>query len=352
MSVINGNVNIYTPRSMEPAFEKNMPVTTFFRDTFFPVVRTYPTEAVDMDFRKGAYLIAPFVAPNVGGINMDRKGYETKTYSPPRIAPQRVISPEVLQPRLPGETVHTSMTPEQRQEYFMQQDAQEMDDAITRREEVMCAELLTNGQINVRGYMDDNLSNYVDDVINYQFTQKTILSGTNMWTDAGSDKIGDLEDGVETVFKAGYNAAICVMGKDAWNLFKSDDNVIKMFDKIRVDIGTLNPQLRQNGLKYCGTISELGIEIWVYYGYYKDYDGTVKPIMPDDHVIIAPGSLGAMLYGAVTQLEDDNRYHTYEGTRVPKIWGNLDNDVMKYRLSSRPIPKPNDVDAWVSIKVK
>ena len=59
-----------------------------------------------------------------------------------------------------------------------------------------------------------------------------------------------------------------------------------------------------------------------------------------------------MEYAAITQLEEDRRYHTYEATRVPKIIANVNNDVMKYRLASKPIPKPYDVSSWATIKVK
>lgn len=58
-----------------------------------------------------------------------------------------------------------------------------------------------------------------------------------------------------------------------------------------------------------------------------------------------------MEYAAITQLEKDERYHTYEGTRIPKIIANIGNDTMKYRLASRPIPKPYDVSSWVTMKV-
>lgn len=352
--ITNGNVNIYEPRSMAGSFDKRMPVTTFLRDTFFPTVKTFMTEKVDVDFRKGGYLIAPFVAPNVGGINMERKGYETRTYTPPRIAPQRTISPEVLTPRIPGETLHTSMSPEERQDYYLQQDAQELDDAISRREEVMCAQLLTNGIINVRGYIDDNLEKYIDDNIDFQFSNKVTLTSTDAWSDPNSTKYEDLETGVETILKAGYNPDICVLGKDAWGYLRSDENFLKLLDNRRLEIGLLRPDLRTvdgNGLKYIGDLPDLGLSLYVYYAWYKDYDGTIKPVFPTDHVLIAPEGLGEMLYGAITQLEEDKRYHTYEGTRVPKIIANMNDDVMTFRLSSRPLPKPFDVDAWYVMDV-
>ena len=345
------------PRSMSPAYTKNMPVTTFFRDTFFPTVNTHPTDKIDMDFRKGSYMIAPFVAPRVGGINIARKGFETRTYEPPRIAPERVLSPDVLQPRSMGEDVHTAMTPEERQDYFLQQDAQELDDSITRREEVMCAELISTGEISVRGYIDDNTDNYIDDDINYQMPENNLITlvGNDAWNQSTSNKYENLEEATEVVLKLGYNPAYGVLGQDAWALLRKDEAFMKMLDNRMYDIGMLKPELRTqngNGLKYIGNLPELGLELWVYYAWYLDYDGVVKPIFPTDRVSILPASLGSMEYAAITQLEEDRRYHTYEATRVPKIIANVNNDVMKYRLASKPIPKPYDVSSWATIKVK
>ncbi|HBN97665.1 MAG TPA: major capsid protein, partial [Firmicutes bacterium] len=67
---------------MDASFDKRMPVTTVLRDTFFPGTKTFVTEHVDLDFRKGTQAVAPFVAKGVGGINMARQGYETRTYTP------------------------------------------------------------------------------------------------------------------------------------------------------------------------------------------------------------------------------------------------------------------------------
>ncbi|WP_024831610.1 major capsid protein [Ruminiclostridium josui] len=353
MALIDNN----TPRSMSPSFEKNMPVTTFFRDTFFPTVNTYPTDKIDMDFRKGSYMVAPFVAQRVGGINMGRKGFETKTYSPPRIAPERVLSPEVLEPRSMGETVHSAMTPEERQDHFIEQDVRELDDSITRREEVMCAELIANGEIRVRGYIDDNLNNYVDDDINYQLPAENLiyLSGEDKWDQTtAKSKYETLEGATEIVLKSGYNPAYGILGQSAWAQLRKDDKFMKMLDNRMLDIGMFKPELRTqngNGLKYIGNLPEMGLELWVYYAWFLDYDNTVKPIFPVDRISILPSSLGSMEYAAITQLEKDERYHTYEGTRIPKIIANIGNDTMKYRLASRPIPKPYDVSSWVTMKV-
>lgn len=354
MGVTNGNINIYTPRTQLAAFEKRMPVTTALRDLFFPTVQTFVTEDIDIDFMKGGYSVAPFVAPNVGGINVSRSGYSTKRYTPPRVAPQRPMSKEILMPRLPGENVHSTMSPEDRQDYYIQKDAQELDDSISRREELMCSQLLTNGIITVRGYVDDKKTNYIDDNIDFQFSNKTTLTGDDLWSAETSDKYGDLEDAVISIREAGYNPKYCFLGKSAWKNFKEDVALMNMLDVRRFELGALNPQLKLqngNGLAYMGELSELGIELWTYFAWYLNDSGVLTPIFPDDHVVIAPDVVGEMCYGAITQLEEDRRYHTYEGTRIPKIMANISDDEITTRLSSRPLPRPFDVDSWAVLDV-
>lgn len=351
-------IDIHVPRSMSGAYEKRMPVTTFLRDTLFPGPPvTYPTEEVDMDFRKGAQIVAPFVAPNVGGINIARQGFSTRRYKPPRVAPERPMRPEILQDRLPGETIHTTMTPEERQDYYLEQDAQELDDAITRREEVMVSELVSEGVVNVRGYLDDNKQNFIDDNIDYQMDPNHLitLAGGDAWDQVGSQKYSDIGDACELIRQAGYNPQNAIFGKNAWRLFSEDTNIQAKLDNQRIELGRIAPELRLNngnGYAYMGFLPEFGLNMWVYYAWYLNDAGVLTPYIPDDYLVIAPSGIGDMVYGAVTQLEEDKRYHTYEGTRVPKIIANINDDVMKYRLTSRPIPRPWDVDAWVRIQVK
>jgi hypothetical protein len=350
------DINLFTPRSMSPAFEKNMPVTTFIKDTFFGEVNLHPTEKIDMDFKKGGYIVAPFVAPRAGGVNVGRGGYETKSYIPPLIAPERPISPDVLQMRLPGEYIHTTMTPEERQDYYLQRDTQELHDSITRREEVMCGQLISTGKISVRQYASDDLDDYIDEDIDYQIPASNIvtLTGDEKWNGASAKIYENLEAGVEAVLQAGYTPEYCILGKNAWTEMRKDPTILEMMNKLKFDIGNLKPELRTkngNGLKYCGTLTELGIDLYTYYAWYKDYDGTLKPIYPNDRFSILPSNFGSIEYAAITQIEDDEMFHTYEAARVPQIIINKGSNVKKLRLQSRPIPKPYDIAAITTYKV-
>ena len=75
------------------------PVPSFFKNTFFKEIKTFPTEAVDFDYQKGNAIMAPFVAPSVGSIPLERQGFETKTFTAPRVFSERPITIENLSKR-------------------------------------------------------------------------------------------------------------------------------------------------------------------------------------------------------------------------------------------------------------
>lgn len=348
-----GIENIYETRTMMQAIELMMPVRTFFRDTFFPTIITFPTEKIDIDFKKGKRRMAPFVARRRGGITVDRGGFRTDTYETPYIAPQRVLTKDDISNRLPGENVYSRRTPEQRAQELLAQDLTELDEMITRREEWFCRELLLNGVVTIKGWVDKVGGNeYVEDTIDYGFTNKETLSGTDMWTDAGSDKYGDLKRiRLEIIQKTGMNPNLVIMANNVVDMFINDANIQKLLDIRNLTIGTVQPSFQMDGVTYIGTLTSLGLEIYTYDEWFLDDDGTEYPMMPDNYLIMGRANLGARLYGAVTQMEEDGEFYTYEGTRVPKVWKDVNNDQKMIRVASRPLPKPEDVDSWYVLKV-
>lgn len=332
--------------------EMRMPVTTFLRDTFLPGVQTFVTEDVEIDTRKGGQIVAPFVAPNVGGINMGRQGYQTHSYKTPLVAPQKAISKELLKIRLLGESIESQQTPEQRAEAIMQKDAADMDDAIARREELMAAQLLTTGKIEVKGYVDDKMEDYVDESIDYGFSQNTVLSGDVKWDGNASAKYDDLCRICEQVMKAGYNPSSLLLGAGSYKLLLSDESFRKKLDTSNLALASIAPKLSLksgNGVKAIGRINDLGTDLYAYYAWYLGDDKKLHPYIPDNKILALPDEIGEFLYGAVTQVEEDKQFHTYESTRVPKEWTDVNSDTKMVRLSSRPLAHPFDIDGWATL---
>lgn len=349
-------INLYETRMMLQAIERSLPAQTFLRDTFFPSIQTFVTEKVDVDIKKGKRKMAPFVARRRGGITVDRGGFSTETYTTPYIAPQRAITVDDIMNRGLGENIYSTRTPQERAQELLAKDIAELDEMITRREEWMCRELLLNGVVTIKGWVDriDGGADYVEDVIDFQFTNVETLAGGDAWDQTTSKKIDDLKRiRLSIIQKTGKNPNVIIMANNVVDLFLSDEDVRTLFDIRNITLGSIQPRIQMDGVTYVGTLNALGLEIYTYDEWFLDDDGTEKPMIPDDHLIMASTGLGTRLYGAVTQMEEaDGQFHTYEGTRVPRVWSDINNDVKMIRLASRPLPKPEDVDSWYVLKVK
>lgn len=105
---------IYTPRTLGKLITRMPPVHTFFRDTLFKNRRTFPTKSVDVDFKKGSRALAPFVHPKVGGKVVPNSGYQTKTYTPVLLAPDKITTVDDLLNRSAGENPYSGRTPAER----------------------------------------------------------------------------------------------------------------------------------------------------------------------------------------------------------------------------------------------
>ena len=279
-------VSIYEPRTMGRVIQKMPPVRTFFRSTFFRNEETFVTKNVDVDFKKGSRKVAPFVSRLVGGKIVPNTGYETKTYTPPLVAPEKVTTIDDLLERRPGENMFSGRTPAERAVLKMSEDFVELREQIARREELMCAQAIFTGQIPVIG-------DVVNEVIDFSFTNKEkITTAAKKWTADTSDPIADLKRLHETVQKTGFtNCNICVMGSDVANAFVNHPKVKALLDIKNYALAVIQPKQLPNGVTYIGTIHELGLDIYKYNEWYLD-DWTnadapeEKPLVPADSLAL------------------------------------------------------------------
>ena len=116
---------------------------------------------------------------------------------------------------------------------------------------------------------------------------------------------------------------------------------------------SIQPQLVRPDLLRVGYIQALNLEIYAYDGIYEDdKTGEITQYIPDDHIIIGIPGRGKRLFGAVSQIEEDRQWHTYEGEYIPKATVNVDDNISSLAISSRCVICPEFLDDWAVIKVK
>lgn len=341
-------VNIYTPRYLAEVVRQAPPVHTFFRDTFFTNIKTFPTERVDIDLVKGDRRMAAFVHPRVGGKVLTANGYSTESYKPPLINPYDITTADQLMTRLPGEDLYSGMTPAQRAAQKLVEEYNRLNDATTRREEWMAVQAIVNGQIPIVG-------EGVNEVIDFGFTNKVTLTGTARWGQSAAKILDNLGDWTDAVLTGGFaNVDWVIMGKTARRLFLADEDVQKKMDNRRYNIGEIAPRDLPNGVKYYGHLTDPNLEIYGYGEVYLD-DWTdpenpeTKPLVPDNAVILISSAPNYMLaYGLCTYIEDaSQQWVTAQTARLLRSYVEHHPDRRMVELQAHPLPIPDKVDSWL-----
>ena len=348
-------VSIYEPRTMMGVIRKLPPVHTFFRSTFFSREKTFVTKSVDMDYKKGARKLAPFVSREIGGKVVPNTGYTTETYTPPFIAPDRVTTIDDILDRQPGESLYSGRTPAQRAVIQMSEDFTDLREMILRREEWMCAQAMLTGKIVALG-------EGVKDTIDFRFTNLIDISkdAKRKWKGGTvQNKYADLKAWHEKVQKEGFtNCNVCIMASDVVTEFLMDEQIRKLLDVKNYALAVIKPTQKENNVTYIGTIHELGLDLYQYNEWYVD-DWT-DPATPVELPMVPAGTLMmasthakySMYYGAISILnQKTEKWETVAGKYVPDTFIKKRPDRRFLSLQSAPVPVPHEVDSWLVAKV-
>ncbi len=341
-------VNIYTPRYLAEVVRLAPPVHTFFRDKFFTNIKPFSTKRVDIDLVKGDRRMAAFVHPRAGGQVLKGNGYKTESYAPPLINPYDVTTADQLMDRLPGEDLYSGMTPAQRAAQQLTDEYNRLNDATTRREEWMAVQAIVNGKIPVVG-------EGVNEIIDFGFTNKVTLTGNNQWGKSAAKVLDNLDDWSDKVLTEGFaNVDMAIMGKSALRAFLADENVLKVLDNRRVEMGLISPRDLPNGVKYIGHLNKPNIDIYTYAEVYLDdwtdpANPATQPLVPDNAVILIPSAPNFMLaYGACTYIEDSTQaWVTAQTSRLLRSYVEHHPDRRMIELQAHPLPVPDKVDSWL-----
>ncbi|MBP1926853.1 hypothetical protein J2Z76_002723 [Sedimentibacter acidaminivorans] len=335
---------LYNKRTLLGAVRQMESPRTFLRDTFFTNIRTFQTETVEIDIVKGDRQVAPFVHPIIGGKVMVNKGYQTNSYKPPLVAPEKIITAKDLNDRLAGENPYETTSAEDRNAKKTAEYLELLEDSITRREELMCSQAIFEGKVVVKG-------EGLDEEINFGFTNNATIA--TKWSIDGSNPIADLEAMYSLVQTNGMtNPGICIMANNVANAFINHKLVKEVLDIKNYQLAKIEPKTLPNGTRYIGRLSLLDLDIYTYSGMYTDdWTGAspvTKKFVPDNKVALLPIDANfSLAYGAV-EIADDKTEQIYlaEGRRIPDIYVERKPVRKILNLSSRPLPILDKVDSF------
>lgn len=342
--------------SLMSVMERMKEPASFLLDTFFPQIpATAATSKIMVEYRKGGRRLAPFVVKGSKGVNVARETSWLETYTPPMVGPRRVIAPEDLEHRMFGETVFSTKTPAQRAAELQARDLVELRDMVINRKNKMAADILTTGKCDIKGYADDGKTVLLDTVSFPGWDQK--LTPTTTWDKAGADIWHDIKNMSELIQEnTGQIPTLMLCGKNIEDYLLSNEKIFKWLSvpsRENLALLALQPRFVSNQIRRIGLIQSLNLEIYSYAETYTDDDGTVKPFLDPDSVIIANPGRGRQLHGAVNLLNDSlNGYVTYSGQYVPYYSGDKNSQEISLTMYSRFLLAPAWADDWALIKAK
>jgi len=330
---------------------ENAPIT-FFRDRFFTVEVRSDREEILFDVIDKKRRLAPFVSPLVRGKLMEKQGFNTRVFKPAYVKPKHVIKPTDAIKRLPGEQIAGSLTLGQRRDIHIRNAMTEQEEAITMREEVMCAEALRLGQVTVTG------EGYGTVVVSFgrDAALREVLSGAALFSALEIDAILEYIEDKATLVRQKSGGAIVrdvVCGTAAWReilrKLRAKPELLQMLlnsqNRGQTTSVQVGPRTAEKVVNQ-GTIGQF--TFWTYSDTYQDEDGVSQDVMPAEEILLVGSEVeGHRCYGAIY----DPRANLQPLPRFPKNWMEEDPPAEFVMTQSAPLMVPLRPNATFSAVV-
>ena len=348
------NLDFFDNYMLMAITEEIVPRATFFHDRYFPTGANdiFAADKVLTEYRKGDRKMACFVAPRVGDIPVDRRGYAVHEYQPAYIALSRLLSIDDLRKRGFGEALYPGSTPAQRAAMLQRDDLADLDVRISRLEEWMAVQTMINNACTMQEYIDASTVGEKNSVKFYDETSDHTYTVANKWNAENGDFFGDVKTMCRMLSKRGLPAADLVLGTDAADAILDIEKVQKLLDKSSgIIIGQIEQELSAyDGVVYMGTLNFGGFKLNLISvdETYVDNEDHEQKYFPATSAMVTAPACGHMMYGQITQIDyGSTEYTTYAAKRVPKFVLDQDKDIRKLRLGARPLAAPKNYCPYI-----
>lgn len=347
-------LNMLDTYYMAGMVQEIVPKYNFFHTRYFPTngnTDIFAANKVLVEFRDGDRKMAPFVVPRAGSIPIGRRGYEIHEFEPPLIAPSRTLTNDELKKRGFGEAIYTQTTPEERARAILLQDLEDLDNRIARREEWIAAQTMINNGYSAVAYIDDEETGEPFDIYFYDTagSNPALYTVATAWDDTTGDFFSDVKAMCKLLSKRGLPAADLVLGTDAADVICDIKKVRDLLDNRRMEYGSLAPKIAYPGVAFLGALNFGGflLSIFDVDESYEDKSGVIQSYFPAKSAMVTAPGCGHMMYGAVTQMEPDEQFHTFAMSRVPKYDADRLHNISQLAMSSRPLAAPLNKAPWI-----
>lgn len=256
----------------------------------------------------------------------------------------------------------STATPEQRARRLLVGDLSDLSARITRTEEKLaCDTMLDNG--TTMRHQSDDPDVYEDVPVKFYDGNNNpgAFTPANAWTHSTKAATGIIARGnwyedicaiIKSLVQRGRPAVDLIVANDVGNFLQEDPWIVEMMDNRRSEYGTINSAALTPFVTSLGNYNFGGrrLNILVNDGTFEDEKGNEVPFLADGSVIVTAPNCGKGLYGAVTQKEMDNQWHTHSGMRVPNHISTIVPPADETIVSCRPLFVPQTSTPWIAAK--
>lgn len=281
--------DMFEPREMTRVVNTLFPPARFFMQTFFGgPVEEHTTELVDIDIVQGARRVAAYTRASAKSTPLAREKFTTASLRLPYIKLNRSLEAVQTLLRQPGETIFSQLTPMERAARQMAKDMKDLNDAISRAEELQAAQAIIDAKVIIKGAE-------VDAEIDFNRDAALTFSAAAPW-DLPNPGIWDfLRSTTALIFsKSGFTPNRIIMGANAMSAFLKDPETLELLDNRRIAAGSINVDQSVTAefptARFFGSFG--GFEFWEYYEVYNHPDtDVVTKLVPDDYIVFTSAGM-------------------------------------------------------------
>lgn len=323
--------------------------STYILDQFFSEGETFEKDEIEIQTKKGHKPIAPYVNELLPGKVILRTGFTAKQYKPALVKPMRIITRIDTTVRQAGESLYNPDSPEVRAEKLLAQDLVELNDSITQRKVEMGSNLIFTGKVTQVG-------EGVNQELDYDFENKYVLSGSDLFSSDTADVIGILGEIKRDVMqKSGKTPRKVFTTFDVGERIVRHPSVIalaKINNNSVITAGNLNQDMLPDGVTYHGYLQQVDLHIYSLIASYTNDDGKETDIVPAGTLAMLPdGKPFEFAYGANLIMGDNGKFMYVKAKITPQSWTSKEPPARYLQMLSRPFPIPADVNGWAVAKV-
>lgn len=294
--------DLFGVRELTDTVVQLKPVGTFFLQKFFNRTEEHFAEVVDFDIFKGKRRVAAYTKASSKAKPVAREKFSTGGFRIPYIKHSRSLEAAQTVMRQMGETIFSSRTPAQRAAKILVQDLKDLNDMITRAEELQAAQAVLNAEVVIRG-------EEVDAIINLQRDAALAYTVTTAWSDPAADIVEDIQAASALVYsKSGFMPDTLLASRGVLKYIFKNAEIQSYLDNRRISLGNLDLNSRQSPFPSARSYGQvLGFDLWEYLDMWLDpADDIEKPLIPDDYVFLTSSGMDCRRhYGIIKDFDAD-----------------------------------------------